>query len=77
MRPRHPHPGTAVARVARAPRTPADEDKGRFGFLILVLVADLSVRRRAPIPSRARKEARAPGQELVDQEQGAHSEPRP
>ena len=63
MRPRHPHPGTAVAKVARAPRTPTDEDKVRFRFLLPLplLVEGLSIRSRAPIPSRARKEAPAPG----------------
>ena len=63
MRPRHPHPGTAVAKVARAPRTPTDEDKVRFRFPLPLppLVKGRSIRSRAPIPSRARKEAPAPG----------------
>ncbi len=30
MRPRHPHPGTAVAKVARAPRIPSDRGQGSF-----------------------------------------------
>ena len=80
MRPRHPYPGTAVAKVARSPRTPTDEDKGRFGFLLPLLVKGRSIRSRAPIPSRARKEARAPGRGLVDQDQGQEQEhdwPRP
>ena len=44
-------------------RTPTDEDKVRFGFLLPLplLVEDRSIRSRAPIPSRARKEAPAPG----------------
>ena len=55
-------------------RTPTDKDKVRFGFLLPLRVEDRSVRSRAPIPSRARKEARAPGRELVDQEQEQEQE---
>ena len=46
MRPCHPHPGTAVAKAARAPRPPTDEDMVRFGFLLPLSVEGRSIRSR-------------------------------